>query len=140
MPIQVRYLDNGIGIMFIGEGIVTGEDVINANKITFASEEKMKNYKYGFIDYSNALHFDASEDDAEIIANQDLEASKFIPDAILAILAKKDLVFGLNRMWEMIAENAGLQWETMVFRDREKAELWIKDRIRDKFNIDITMA
>jgi len=126
--------------MFIGEGIVTGEDVINANKEIFSSEEKMKNFKYGFIDYSNAFHFDASGDDAKIIADQDMEASKFIPDAILAILAREDLVFGLNRMWEMIAENAGLQWETMVFRDREKAEAWTKDRIRDKFSIDITMA
>lgn len=69
MPIQVRYLDNGIGVMFIGEGIVTGEDVINANKEIFSSEGKMKNFKYGFIDYSNASHFGASGDDAKIIAD-----------------------------------------------------------------------
>ena len=140
MPIQVKYLDNGMGVMFIGTGIVTGDDVINSNKEIFFSEEKMKNYKYGLVDYSNISRLDASISDIEIMASQDKEASEFITDAVVAFIAKKDLEFALTRMWEMIAENTGLQWETMVFRDKGKAEIWIKDRIREKHNIEITIA
>ena len=140
MPIQIKYLDNGIGVMFIGEGMVTGADVISANKEVFSSEERMKNYKYGFIDYSFVSDLNATTSEIESMAYQQKKASEIIPDAILAFVTKSDLEFGLNRMWQSIAENAGLKWETMVFRSREKAEIWIKDRIKEKFNIDITMA
>jgi hypothetical protein len=139
MPIQVKYLDNGIGIMFVGVGIVTGDDIINANMEVFSSEEKMKNYKYGFIDYSVVSHLNASTSEIEHMTSQQLKASEFIPNAVLAFVATKDLEFGLTRMWEMIAENTGLQWETMAFRNREKAEIWLKDRIREKYSIDITL-
>ena len=140
MPIEVKYLDNGIGVMFIGEGIVTGDDIISSNREVFSSEERMKNYKYGFIDYSIASQLSVSNSEIESMVSQQMKASEFIPDAVLAFVAKKDLEFGLTRMWEIIAENTGLQWETMIFRNRGKAEIWIKDRIREKYNIDITMA
>ena len=140
MPIQVKYLDNGRGVLYLGEGIVTGDDIINANKEVFSSKEKMAKNRYGLIDYSNISHLNVSTSEIEIIVSQDKEASTFIPDAVVAITAKKDLEFGLTRMWEIIANNAGLQWETMVFRDNEKAEIWLKDSVRKKFNIDITMT
>jgi hypothetical protein len=39
-------------------------------------------------------------------------------------------------MWEFFIENIGLLWETMVFRDREEAEAWLKERVKEKFGID----
>jgi len=139
VPIQVKYLDNGIGVMFIGTGIVAGDDIINANREVFSSEARMENYKYGFIDYSVVSDLSASNSEIEHMVSQQKKASEFMPNAILAFVAKKDLEFGLTRMWEIIADNASIQWETMVFRDKEKAEIWIKDRMRKIYNIDITM-
>jgi len=139
MPIQIKYRDNGLGVLFIGAGIVTGEDIINSNREIFSSAEKMKNYKYSLIDYLNISGFNVSNAEIQIIISQDKKASELIPDAVIAITAKKDLEFGVSRMWEIIAENESLQWEIMVFKDREKAELWIKDRIKEKFNIDISI-
>ena len=140
MTIRVEYLDKGLGVLYVSEGIVTGDDIINSNREVFSSEDKMKNYKYGLIDYSNITQFNVSNSEIETIVSQEKEASKFIVDPILAVIATKDLEFGLSRMWETIVEISGIQWETMIFRDREKAEIWIKDRIREKFNIDITFA
>lgn len=140
MPIQVKYLDNGLGLLFLGEGIVTGDDIIDSNNEIFSSREKMKNFKYGLIDYSNITQFNVSNSEIETITSQNKNASEIIPDGILAVAAKKDLDFGINRMWQIIIENAGIQWETMVFRDRANAEAWIKDRVRKKYNIEITMT
>ena len=140
MPIQVKYLDNGIGVMFIGEGVVTGGDTIGANMEVFSSKERMKKFRYGFIDYSFVSHLSVSNSEIESMVSQQMKVSELIPDAVLAFVAKKDLEFGLTRMWEIIAENTGLQWETMVFRNRGKAEMWIKDRVLKKYNIDITMS
>lgn len=140
MPIKVRYLDNGIGVSLIGEGKIVGDDIIKANRKIFASAEKMKKYKYGLVDYSRITEIDVSASEVDKIAAQDKKASEFIPEAVLAIAAKKDLEFGLTRMWEIIVENSGLPWETMVFRDINKAEKWIKQKVKEKFDIDITMA
>ena len=140
MPIKVRYLDNGIGVLFTGEGKIVGDDIIKANRKIFSDEDKMKKYKYGLIDYSRITQFKVSTSEVEIIASQDKKASQFIPDGVLAITAEQDIEYGLTRMWQIIAENSGLPWETMVFRDRDKAEKWIKQKVKEKFNIDPTMA
>ena len=136
MPIRVNDLDNGLGFIFIGEGLITGEDIIDSNKIIFSSIERMKKIKYGLIDYSDITQFNVSSSEIGTIASQDKKASKYIPDGVLAVTAKKDLVFGLTRMWEMIVENYGIPWETMVFRSRPDAEAWIKESVRKKFGID----
>ena len=136
MPISVKYLDRGLGFIFMGEGLVTGDDIINANKIIFASKDRMIKYKYGLIDYSNIRQFNVSSSEIAIIASQDKKASQYIPVGVLAVAAQKDLEFGLARMWEMIVENSGIQWETMVFRSRKDAEAWIKASVKDKFGID----
>jgi len=38
MPIQINYLDKGTGIEIIASGIVTGEEIINANKEIYNEE------------------------------------------------------------------------------------------------------
>ena len=136
MPIKVKCLDNGLGVLFIGEGIVTGDDIINSNRKIFSSKERMKKYKYGLIDYSNITQFKVSNSEIAIIASQDEKASEYISDGVVAVAAKKDLEFGLNRMWQIIVENTGLQWETMVFRDIDAAERWIKERVKEKYGIE----
>ena len=140
MPIKVKYLDNGLGVLFIGEGIVTGDDIINANRKIFSSVEKMKKYKYGLIDYSRITQFNVSTSEVEIIASQDMKASLFITDGVLAITAEQDFEFGINRMWEITVESSGLPWETTVFRDRDAAKKWVKQKVKEKYNIDLTMA
>lgn len=140
MPINVSYLDNGLGIMFIGEGKLVGDDIIKANREIFSSAEKMKKYIYGLIDYSRITEFNVSTSEIETIVSQDKKAAEFIEEGILAITAEQDLEYGLNRMWEIIAQNSGVPWETMVFRDRDTAEKWIKQKVKEKFNVDLTLA
>jgi len=140
MPIDIRYLDNGIGVLYIGQGIVTGDEIIKSNRNIFSSKERMEKLKYGFIDYSNITQLSVSNSEIEIIASQDKKASEYIPDAVVAVAAKRDFEFGLNRMWEIVVENTGLQWKTMIFRERDATVKWIKQKVKEKYNIDLTMA
>lgn len=39
-----------------------------------------------------------------------------------------------RKMWEMLSDE--MNWETMVFRNREDAEAWIKERVKEKYGID----
>ena len=82
--------------------------------------------------------YDVSTPEIEIIATQDEEISKYLPDYIVAIVAKRDLEYGVSRMWQTIAEMKKLKWDTMVFRDRDDAEKWIKKMAKEKHDIDLT--
>ena len=47
MPIQIKYIDGGIGVEFIGSGVVTGTDIIAANKEIYRNENFPKHrYQY----------------------------------------------------------------------------------------------
>jgi hypothetical protein len=52
---------------------------------------------------------------------------------VVAVVAAQELLFGLSRMWEMLADETG--WESMICRDRGDAEAWIKKRVKEKFGI-----
>ncbi len=140
MPINVEVLDDGLGVLFVGEGKVNGGDLIEANEKIYSSVERMKKYKYGIIDYSEITQFDVSASEIETIASQDMKASKYIPHGFVSIVAKQDLEFGISRMWETIIENASLPWETSVFRDKKAAEKWVKQKVKETYNIDLTLV
>ena len=102
MPIEMKYLDDGRGVIYIGEGIVTGEDIISANRQFFSSKEIMTKNVYGLIDYSDITKFEVSTSELETIASQNEKASEYLTDGIIAVVAKNDLVFGISRMWEAL--------------------------------------
>ena len=140
MSIRLKNLDAGLGVVFIGEGTVTGEEIIRANRTILSFGERIKTSKYCIIDYSDAVKYDVSTSEIEMIAAQDKEISEYVPEYFVAIVAKKNLEFGVSRMWETVVQVKGLKWETMVFKDRADAEEWIKQKVREKYNIDLTMA
>ena len=67
MPIEIEYLDDGLGVLLTGHGIVTGEDINRSNNQIFSSEEKMIKHKYGLIDYSNITQFEVATSEVEMI-------------------------------------------------------------------------
>ncbi len=139
MPIKIENLDDGLGVLFVGEDSVSGSDLIRANETIFSSVERMKKYKYGIIDYSDITQFEVSASETETIASQDMKASEYIPHGFVAIIVKTDLEFGVSRMWETIIENYGLPWETDIFRERKDAEKWVKKKVKEKYNIDLSL-
>jgi hypothetical protein len=138
MSIKLKNLDFGLGVVFIGEGVVTGQEIIQANKKILSFEEKIKISKYCIIDYYEASTYDVSTPEIRIIADQDKEISKYLPDYIVAIVAKRNLEFGVSRMWQTIIELNDLKWDTEIFKDRNDAEKWIKNKVKEKYDIDLT--
>ena len=138
MPIEVKYLDGGKGTFFDGKGDITGEDIIGANKEIFSSEEKIRRYKYTLLDLTSMDDFDVLTSDVEEIARINIGAAEIIPDFVVAIAARKDIVFGLSRMWQTLVDST--TWETKVFRTVDEAKVWIKERVKAKFGIDVTIT
>jgi len=131
MPIEEKIVDNGLGYIMSGHGIVTGQDIIRVNELTSTDEQHQK-YIYWLYDFSEINDLKVSSEEIMIVANQDLEEAKKKPDMVGAVVAPKDLIYGLVRMWEIYSDNTG--WNVMVLRSRDEAETWIKKQL----NMELT--
>lgn len=140
MPIQIDYLDNGLGACFRGTGVVTGQDILSANFEMFSTPEKTQKYKYGLADWTGVTEYKVTSSELEKAAIQDKNASQYLPELFVAVVADRDLEFGFSRMWAVFIEANELNWEVMVFRNRAVAETWIKEKVKAKYQIDVNLS
>ena len=140
MPIDIKVLHDGVGILYLCHGTVTGKDFIEANKriLTF-NEHFLKKVKYGIVDETASDDIHMSESEMVTIAAQNKKIASLVPrGAIVAVIAKGDFAFGLALIWESFIEHTG--WETMTFRTRWKAEGWIKEKVKANFGINLIFS
>ena len=137
MPIDVKVLHDGVGIMYLCHGTVTGKDFIEADKqLLSSSREHLKQVRYGIVDGTAIDDIHMSESEMLTITAQTKKIASLVPaGTIVAVIAKGDFAFGLARMWESFIEHTG--WETMTFRTRWKAESWIKEKVKVNFGINL---
>jgi hypothetical protein len=129
MPVEIKYFNDGYGIELVGKGVVTGQEIYDANIIVYSGDTLLKQ-KYQIINFANVEKLDVSQEEAVRLANQDIEASRTNPNIVIAVVAALNHAFGLGRMWEAHVNKS--DFETMVFRRREEAVAWINKKIADQ--------
>ena len=127
MPVKINILEGGIGIEFISSGIVTGKEIIEANKKIY-NREHLERLKYKIIDRSDCTDYKVTTEEIEIIANQDIKASKINNNITILLITQTDLQYGMTRMWQVLSEETG--FESIIFKDRPSAN----EYINEKFN------
>ena len=140
MPVKRIDSDNGVGNIIEGTGIVTDEEFIRFFKEHLTQDEKIfKKYRYSIVDFTKAIKFEINNESVIYIEELCRDASRVNPDPIVALVAKGDLAYGLSRMYEGLVIET--DWETMVFKSRKDAKLWIVERVAYKFGIkDLTFS
>ena len=135
MPIEINDLDNGLGNLIEGRGFVTRQEYIDAlSRHLKQDHEKLNRYRYSISDYTAVTDFDVRTEDITYVMGLSEEVAGVNPDVIVAIIADKDLLFGLSRMFQLRLD--ATNWELMVFRKREEANAWIRKRVKEKYKID----
>lgn len=127
MPIQIKYIKDGFGAEFISSGVVTGSDIIEANKKIY-NNENFSRQRYQIIDRTNCTKFQVSNKEIRIIAEQDIAASKTNPNIIVALVSISDLQYGMSRMYHAYVGDKGFLTE--IFRDRKSANKWIEKQLQ----------
>ena len=135
MPIEIEDTDSGLGIIITASGILSEEDFFNAGRrVLLKDGDKSNRFKYCLWVYTKTEQIDFSTPALEHIAEMFIKAMKVNPDAIVATVADKDLAYGISRMFEALVIEEG--WEIDVFKSKENAVEWIKERAKSKFGID----
>ena len=136
MPIETEGRQNGLGVIYKCSGVVTIDDFFQAGLGFLAQPEEIKKWRYCIIDLTPVGAMNINAEDIRAVVEQNKLIAAIAPSgAILAVASPKDLGFGLARVWEVLVEEVG--WETMTFRSRAEADVWIQERMKQKFGIDI---
>jgi hypothetical protein len=127
MPIQIKYIDGGIGVEFIGSDVVTGADIVAANKEIYRNENFYRQ-KYQIVDRTKCTKYQVSHEEIIKIAEQDKVAAKTNPNIIIALISTSPLQYGISRMYQAYVGDDGFL--TALFRDRKSAEHWIEEQLK----------
>ena len=139
MPIEMKYVDDAIGVLYIAKGTLTGEDIIKADKKQLSNIDSLKKKKYFLGDFSGADAVEISTEELEQIAELGKEMKSIAGNNVIAMVADPDLMSGLNKMWKVIVDIEGYEWHTNIFRKRDAAEIWLKSIAKNLFAIDLTI-
>ena len=141
MPIDIKEGDGGIGNIVESRGRVTDQDLIDSLKQHLTQEKaKFKKYKYILIDHTALTKVDLSDETVESIAGLYEEISRNNPDTIVAMVnnvpigANIDLINRLSKMSELFIYRSC--WESRIFRTKPLAVIWIREKVKEKFDID----
>jgi hypothetical protein len=135
MSIETTDLDGGIGVLFVGQGILTNQEYVDIYERHLRQDkEKFSKYRYSLSDFTEVSDTDVTNESIQFIAGLCIAASRINPYPIVALVANISLAYGLSRMFEALSFETG--WEVMVFRSKEEAMKWIKERVKDKYGID----
>lgn len=135
MPITIKDVQDGLGVIITGSGVVTDEDYLNVFKKHLTQDkEKIAKYRYTLGDYAAATEVNVTYDAIQKVSEMCISVAKIVPEQLVALVAKRDLTYGLIRMADSSMYGTG--WEQKVFRNRPEAEDWIKKQAREKYGIE----
>ena len=135
MPIEIRDVDGGVGVIITSKGLLTEKEWMDAlHKHLTQAEKKFKKYRYSLSDYTAVTKTEITIDAIHTVAGYCESASRINPKSVVATVAHQDYIYGMSRMWEILVNST--DWETMVFRNREHAEAWLSKRVKEKYRID----
>lgn len=129
MPVSIKIADSGLGVVLIARGDLFIQDVLDANHDFFNQyAQEFLSCRYWLADYSQVEDTDADYTRIHQLADLHVKMSKLNPQLIVAVYGPQDFIFGMARMWEMLAEATG--WQTAVFRSAEEAKAWIGSYVK----------
>ena len=134
MPIEIQVHQEGAGVVYDCQGSVTIQDFLDASKTFLLTPDEIKKWRYTIIDLTSVGPMEIGFQDVQTVVTLNREIANLgIPGVLLAVAAPGSLGFGLARMWEILSENTG--WEIRTFRSRPEAEVWIRERAWQKFEL-----
>jgi hypothetical protein len=102
-------------------------DVLELKEI-FTQTVVAADWRSGFnmlCDYSRIEDFDVSTGDIDDLAEWLDSMDELIGSGRCAVVAGKDSVFGMNRMWQMVS--SGRSQQISIFRQMTDAVSWLND-------------
>ncbi len=127
MPYLTELTEDCRGILRVGRGLITGEDLLAASVASTQLVQNTANFQYELVDLSAVTELRITPTELEQIAAQDRIAAKYRPHAIVAIIALREDTFEIAKQWQQHTSDLG--WTTHISRSRADTLRWLEERV-----------
>lgn len=134
MPIEIKDVDDGLGTLISGTGVLANDELLKAfRKHLMQIPDKRMKYLYSLSDFTRVTKVDVTAKAIQSFAEMCKNASAVTPGTIIALVAGKDMESGPLRMWQKLCEEA--EWEIRFFQCNEEARNWLRERLEEKWSL-----
>jgi len=109
--------------------MLTGEEILDANKAVYETREKTLASVYQIHDYRKVKEIDLGPDDIRRLAERDKRAAMINPNIVVAVVVSSELGFGMSRMWQ--AYTSEFPFVSRVFRSMDEAKAWVVEQLKE---------
>ena len=127
MPYTMEFTNEGKGLLRRGWGVVRGQEIIDSNHELLADAPRLGALAYARADFTEASGVEISAEDIHRIVESNTKMAKINPSVVVVVIAPRDAMFGMARMWETLADSTG--WKTKVVRTAPEADAWLESEL-----------
>lgn len=127
MPYTTEFTADGRGVLHVGRGLVVGAEVIAGTAAHYQDPERTRGLRYGLVDFSGVTDLRLTPADVQEIVAHDQRVAAINSRIAVAVIAPRDYMFGMARMWQMLGEATG--WSTRVVATRAEADAWLAEQM-----------
>ncbi len=127
MPLHTEFTPDGRGVLQTATGSVSLVELITDLSGRQGDPARIAQRRFVLTDFSGATALtDATTENLRRLIAEQRRTARAAPKLDLAIIAPSDLIFGVARMWEGMAEDLG--WSGCVVRTRAEALAWLREQ------------
>lgn len=134
--VTIREIAGGIGLLLSGSGDLDLKEIYDSRDGVEVRFPHIRSWYFAIADFSAIGQLTVNTADFDRLLQQDLHFAQFTrPNLAVAIVARSELSFGMARMWQSSLDTCG--WQTMVFRDRASADVWVRHHLKEAFGVEL---
>jgi hypothetical protein len=127
MPLPLEVVDDGRGVLRIGHGVVTGEELIDGARELADLVQRVPpgaRPEWGIIDFSAAVDIQVDTAALHRLIDLNERTAAYAPNVHVAIVAPQEQQYVIALQWQMLARRVG--WHSEIVATHAEAEAWLQ--------------
>ena len=124
MSYTTEFIDGGRGVLHVGTGVVHGDEIHAGAMEDHRVEARARALRFGLVDLTDVTELRITSEHVRAIAAESHITARLASHVSVAIVAPRDAIYGMARMWEILVEGTG--WDIRIVRLREEALDWLR--------------
>jgi hypothetical protein len=125
MPFETELTDDYMGIIHVGRGLVTGEQIAEGCRAVTVLVQTTENFHYKLVDLSEVTELKMTEEELDRIVEEDRQIAAVRPRIAVGIIAPNEKLRAIAQRWERSVEELG--WNTYIAPTRTDALKWLRE-------------
>jgi hypothetical protein len=123
MPYVGELINEGTGFLWIGRGVITGQELIQGGESELSLAPIPEKITHSLVDFTQVTDIEVTIDQVLKVGEIDKETAKIIKNLFMAIVVPTHLMKFLSDVYTDLNSPKG--WTIQTFKTRKDAEAWL---------------